>query len=789
MRGLILLSLAIPAAAQGPLISEFQAANSKTLADEDGDASDWIELHNPGAAPIDLSGWYLSDDGAQLQGWEVPAGVVLGGGEFRVVFASGKDRVDPGAELHTDFKLKSDGEFLALVRPDGVTVEHDYGPAFPKQYTDASFGLVFDPGPLVDTSFFNSPTPGAANGAGGPLVLNPSHAPALPGPGDDLTLGVYVPEDLGPAGAVNLTWRVNFDPEQGLALLDDGLGPDAVAGDNIYSAVLPHTAWVAGDLLRWAITADDGARQTRVPPFLHPGKSAEYLGVGIADPAVQSDLPVFTFWVEDLPGSNTLSGARGGVMFEDEYYDNVFVRRRGASSGFYSKKSYKFDFNPDQRLGRGDGPRADEVNLNTTWADKSFVRQPLSFELYQLAGCTASDSFPVRVQRNGEFFSVAIFVEEPGEEAFLERHGRDPEGALYKMANPVDHHKLGVSKKTRLYESHADLKKLVEGLATTDPAALELFLFDNVDVDACLSYLAATWLVHDNDHVVKNYYLYRDSDGTREWEFIPWDKDLTWGRNFTLNGGVLNDVLWARLDPFSHPLFGDKQHPKIDGLWNRLIDRLYRVPRIREMYLARLRYFADRYLGPPDVTVAQAWPEQRLVQLLPAMAPDVALDQAKWGIPSWGQPYDMRTDSARLVTKYLRKRRVHLYVDHGPTGSGLIPPANPFPPVSLGDLVGDPGSGKALEEYVTLLNPGPAADLSGWRVQGGISLVFPEGTLIDRSGVLFLSPSPFKFRARGVSPKGGEGHHVLGPYNDLLETGEWVRLFDRDGNLVDQRQF
>jgi len=46
-------------------------------------------------------------------------------------------------EIHTNFKLDGDGEYLALVRPDGTTVEHDYAPQFPEQKTDVSCGMSF----------------------------------------------------------------------------------------------------------------------------------------------------------------------------------------------------------------------------------------------------------------------------------------------------------------------------------------------------------------------------------------------------------------------------------------------------------------------------------------------------------------------------------------------------------------------------------------------------------------------------------------------------------------------
>ena len=785
-----LLCLCAPSLAQDPVVSELCASNTNVLDDEDGDSSDWIELHNPGTGPVDLTGWFLTDDDDELTRWALPAGVVLDSGALLVVFASGKDRSDAAGELHTNFKLGKDGEYLALVRPDGTTVVHEYAPEFPPQYTNVSYGLAFDPDVTAVESFFPDPTPGASNGTGGPLLLEVEHEPAVPLPGQDVVVRVAAPQGLAGGGTIQLHRRVNYDPESTVLMADDGLAPDVTAGDGVYAASIPADLFLEGDMVRWRLEATDTSGTTVLPPFEAPIKSAEYFGTGVVDPGNLNQLPLYAFWTENVSGSNSVGGTRASVLYDGEFYDNVFVRRRGGSSSGYPKLSYKFDFNPEQRLRYDDGPRHDELDLNTTWADKAFVRQPLSYELYQHAGLASPDSFPVRVHRNGEFFSVAIFIEEPGEEAFLENHGRDPDGALYKMYNVLDYHKGGsVEKKTRLHETNADLKQLVEGLKTSDPALLEVFLFDNVNVDAVINYLAATWIIHDNDHIAKNYFLYRDSEGTRYWEFVPWDKDLTWGRNYTLGGGVLNDTLWARNDPYSHPLFGDQAHPKNDGPWNRLIDRMYRVPRIREMYLARLRSMCDEYLGTVAGTGESAWPERRMGELYVEMQADVQLDQAKWGIPNWGASYDFRADMMRLVDKYLRKRRFHLYVTHGKGGTGLLPPPNPHPPVSIGVIEAEPPSGFQNREYFTLVNPGPAADLGGWSVEGAVEWTFPPGTMIDRHGTLFLSPDPFKFRFRTTPPTGGEGHHVVGPYSDRLDPGETLRLFDRSGVLVDERSF
>jgi hypothetical protein len=123
------------------VISEFMAANNGGLLDEDGDDSDWIEIFNPCRPSLDLSGWYLTDTPNNLQKWAFPA-MSLVRGQYLVVFASGKDRRTPGQNLHTNFQLESNGEYLALVSPGGQVVAHGYVPEFPEQLTNVSYGLA-----------------------------------------------------------------------------------------------------------------------------------------------------------------------------------------------------------------------------------------------------------------------------------------------------------------------------------------------------------------------------------------------------------------------------------------------------------------------------------------------------------------------------------------------------------------------------------------------------------------------------------------------------------------------
>ena len=72
-------------------------------------------------------------------------GACAAGGQTACVDGGVTDSCAPGepaAELplHTSFRLRSDGEYLALVAPDGVTVLSEFSPGYPRQFEDVSYG-------------------------------------------------------------------------------------------------------------------------------------------------------------------------------------------------------------------------------------------------------------------------------------------------------------------------------------------------------------------------------------------------------------------------------------------------------------------------------------------------------------------------------------------------------------------------------------------------------------------------------------------------------------------------
>ncbi len=118
-------------------VSELMADNVRTLQDEDGDSSDWLEIENTSGAAVDAAGWWLQEKIDSATGWRFPSTNLPPGGRW-IVFASGKDRRIPGRPLHTNFRLNAAGGAVFLLRPDGKSVASEIH--FDRQYPDVSYG-------------------------------------------------------------------------------------------------------------------------------------------------------------------------------------------------------------------------------------------------------------------------------------------------------------------------------------------------------------------------------------------------------------------------------------------------------------------------------------------------------------------------------------------------------------------------------------------------------------------------------------------------------------------------
>ncbi|MBE0534618.1 MAG: lamin tail domain-containing protein [Phycisphaerae bacterium] len=629
--------------------------------------------------------------------------------------------------------------------------------------------------------FFHVPSPGAGNHDGtadlGPTVREVTKNPPRPGDADDVVITARVEPTYDAVGEVRLHYRIGFAAETQVMMVDDGTGADATAGDGVFAAVIPHTAFGPGAMIRWYVTAeDDKGVRTREPMFLLPEKSPEYFGTVARDASIQTNMQVFEYFVANVAAAGTRSGTRASVYFLGEFYDNVFIRLRGGNT----TGGRKFDFNNGHDFMFAPGlPRVDEINLNERGADPAYIRQPLAWETYAKAGLTASISFPLHVRRNGSYHAVRIFVEQP-DTHLIERAGLDKRGALYKVYSDLSRiaGEQVPRKISRLWEDLGDLQALVDGISAANPNWAE-YMFDNVNIPAVINYMTSSVIVHENDHTHKNYFLYRDTEGTGEWMFLPWDKDLTFGLNNGI-GGIIADQDWPE-DPLrspSHPFYGDSTHQKIDHQWNRLFDAITRHPVTRKMYLRRLRTLMDDILQPTSTPTAERYYERRIDELVSLMYSEV-------GSMIGGHVNNLKT-------QYLPVRRRHFFEDHSihnpmyPGNAGIpdVQPANAV--VTIGSVDYNPVGGNQDQEYVELVNPAAyAVDISGWRLAGGVRQTFAPGTVIPAGGTLYAASDAAAFRARTASPRGGEQRLVQGNFSGHLSNwGETLELYDAADRLV-----
>lgn len=109
-------SVAASITAFDPLwLNELQIENLSGIVDNLGETNPWVEIHNSGATPLNLGGYYLATGfTSNLTEWPFPPAVIAPG-EHLVLWADGQPAQTAGTNLHTPFRLNPSGK-LALVR-------------------------------------------------------------------------------------------------------------------------------------------------------------------------------------------------------------------------------------------------------------------------------------------------------------------------------------------------------------------------------------------------------------------------------------------------------------------------------------------------------------------------------------------------------------------------------------------------------------------------------------------------------------------------------------------------
>jgi hypothetical protein len=341
----------------------------------------------------------------------------------------------------------------------------------------------------------------------------------------------------------------------------------------------------------------------------------------------------------------------------------------------------------------------------------------------------------------------------------------------------------GAEKKTRKSEDNADLLALLNGVSLSGEARRR-YLYDNVDVAQVVDFLAARALTGDTDCCHKNYYFYRDTGRSDEWQMWPWDVDLSFGRRW-----ISSMTYWDQHLIANTPLF--------IGSGNRVPQAIFETPEMRQSTFAgtnthgRIAHAA----GTPKENLHY---EPRIDELAALIGPTRRSTTRNGTRMRGATDRPRRTSAAVPPSRRGTARFVPApsgednFFNRLAPGASEIPDAQPtVAAVQIAGADCNPASGNQDEEYVKLTNLNSfAVDVSGWTLAAGVNpatplFIFRGGTVIPAGGTLYVAASRPAFRARRTSPKGGQSLFVVGDYAGRLpDNGVTLSLTDRHGLKV-----
>jgi len=560
--------------------------------------------------------------------------------------------------------------------------------------TERNGGLYY----LAD---FSGGTPGKQNSNDSddvpPFIYPVESYPARPVQGDAITLLAIVTDDKsGP-----ITAEVHWDDgtgEKTTPLLDDGLNGDGAAGDGVFGVELG--AFPGNTLIRYYILATDSAGQTvRFPENTDPGTAQDplttHLGIYVEPPGIESDFPVYHLIVSSQNLARLASSPRvyvpGHFVADGDVFTDVLIRHRGQTSINYPKKHWKAKLNDDRSFyppQMKDQPRTRIRNMNfqSSWGDKTFMREYLSYDMWRKLGDPHFMTWHCRIYLNGAFSGFFVYLEQPNED-FLQRNELNPRGFLWKSYGTLQGGNpsgllLKVPNTTSgspdVATANLALRDWAQKVAGTVTPSSELpgVISDLFDVDQFIDYQAVNVILHNCDQMAKNFLVYGDADANL-WFFLPWDMDLTLGRNYICGdprpsgqSALTNDVIWFN-ERYGHILFGTRQHPKCDGPWNGIHDAFfYRTSAFNDQLYRRVNELNETLLKPEILL-----PE--IEELRVRLRDEVTADRQKSGSYGLSNSWDFDARVNDMVG-YVRSRYSNLrqqlgdYVAPEPTDLSCI---------------------------------------------------------------------------------------------------------------------
>ncbi len=642
---------------------------------------EFVELYNAGSSDVNLVGWRLCD----AVDYVFPEGAVLAAHGYVVVAQDWTYLITKWPQamvsasdydvVHGPFegRLGNDGQTITLCDADLRLVDqvaYDRGFPWPtvgdpleasSPGTGASIQLVHS---ALDNGLAGSwrsalPTPGARNAKvystqSPPDVEDVAHSPFRPATGDVVTITAKVADPDGvrivtcfyqkvdPGQYVGLRdagYAVNWTA---LTMVDNGLGPDAKAGDGAYTVQMPASVQAHRRLVRYRITATDSRGLSVTVPYADdPQPNFAYFvydGVpawqGAVNPngalpvnevveypqQVMSSLPVYHLiskktdvetatWLEKYGGGDYKWW--GTLVYDGKVYDHIRYRARGGVWRYaMGKNMWKFDFNRGHEFqakddyGRPYKTRWNKLNLGACIQQGSFGQrgeqgmfEALSFKMFNQVGVPASRTHWLQFRIIDETYEDGMLnaAHRP-----LTATGTQYDGDLWGLYLAVeqldgrflDEHGLPDGNLYKMELQYGELNN--QGPTAVDDGSdirafkntyesnpPDLWWGSNVNLESYYGLYAVYNAVHHGDITSKNNFFYLNPEPTtNSWGTHNLWWQLPWDLDLTWTTyyGSMSDP-FSRAGVLGHTLFGTQARNRV----REVCDLLFNADQMSQM--------------------------------------------------------------------------------------------------------------------------------------------------------------------------------------------------------------
>jgi hypothetical protein len=530
---------------------------------------------NPLEIPQQLKLRIYADDGAVvwINGAEVQRVHVAGG---QLPFNGNGTNHEAAWE---EFTISGAGAFL--VGGTNVIAVHGLN----QQITSSDFSIDVSLSSTSGGAGGGAPTPGTFNSSFSnitpPAIRQVDHFPEVPTSSDPVTITAKITDPDG-VGPVELEYQIvspgsyirltdsGFDTSwTAVTMVDDGSAGDLVAGDSIYTVVLPASLQEHRRMMRYRINFEDNAGTSDTAPYADdkqpnfayfvydgvpgwsgsfaPGNSVENFPSTLMD-----DLPIYHLIANgtdvtssQYSGSSDGRHMSGTLVYDGKVYDHVEFENRGEASTYVSgKNKWRFHFNrarrfsPRDNWGKKYSQKWSKLNLqsiSSPWAavnrGMAGLDESLTMRLYGLAGIPSPRThyFSFRVidnateangtnQYEGDVWGLYLAMEQPNG-SFLD--SRDlPDGNIYKIEG-------GSGDKKEQGDTQAtNSSDWTSFYSASNSAQTEQWWRDNMHMPGYYSMRSLNRLLGNVDiRIGYNHYYYHEPTQD-QWHVMPWDLDM-----------------------------------------------------------------------------------------------------------------------------------------------------------------------------------------------------------------------------------------------------------------------